>query len=235
MIDVIKEQLIEHAKTEYPRECCGVVVVFKGRYKYVACRNISEYISDFDIHPEDIIAAEELGEIVAICHSHPNAQPEPSQADLVGCEVSGIPWIIVGYPNTGIKQIEPCGYKAPLIGRKFVDGVHDCYGLARDYYKETLNINLPNPKRCAKEVNSGKIITLENIEAMGFNIVDMKDMREHDAILMQNASDIINHIAVYLGNNIILHQCLGRVSSKDVYGGYWLKNTRYAVRHKSLC
>lgn len=235
MIESIKDALYDHAKECYPRECCGLVIVFKGRIKYIRCRNVSEYIGDFEIHHEDYIKAESMGEILAICHSHPNAQPTPSDADRVGCEIHGIPWIIIGYPNGQIEQIEPCGFKAPLSGRKYVDGVHDCYGLAKDYYKEVLAIDLPNFKRCAKDVESGNIITLENIALMGFEIINLKDLDKHDIVLMQNESDVVNHIAVYLGDNIILHQCIGRLSGKDIFGGYWLKNTRYALRHKSLC
>lgn len=234
MIESIKQDLIDHAKLEYPRECCGVVVVFKGRYKYVRCRNMSDYIGDFDINAEDFMAAEELGEIVAICHSHPNANPEPSPADKSGIEIHGLPWVIIGYPTCEISITEPSGFVAPLIGRKFVHGIHDCYGLAQDYYKQTLGIVLPYVERPEKWWEKGlKVINVDNFKFTGFVEVPLKEMKEHDAIIMQNECDTVNHIAIYLGNNIILHQCIGRLSSKDVYGGYWLRNTRYCLRHES--
>lgn len=235
MIESIKEALFEHAKEEYPRECCGVVIIFKGRFKYIKCRNISDYQGDFEIQHEDFIAAEKLGEVVAICHSHPNARPIPSDADKTSCEIHGLPWIIIGYPTGEINQINHCGFKAPLVGRKFVHGVHDCYSLAQDYYKEELNIELPNIPREDRWWEKGQnVINIENIKLAGFVEVPIKEMRLHDAIIMQNESDRPNHIAVYLGDNIMLHQCIGRLSSKDVYGGYWLKNTRYVLRHQSL-
>lgn len=235
MIEDIKEDLIAHAKECYPRECCGVVVVFKGRNRYVKCRNISEYISDFEMHPEDFIAAEELGEIVAFCHSHPNGRAEPSLADKTSIEIHRLPWVILGYPTCDINIFEPCGYKAPLVGRKFVHGVHDCFALARDYYKDKFNIDIPDIPHEDRFWEKGQdIMTFDNFEKAGFIRVPLQELKEHDSIILQNSSDVCNHVAIYLGNNIILHQCINRLSSNDIYGGMWVKNSRYALRHKSM-
>ena len=35
-------------------------------------------------------------------------------------------------------------------------------------------------------------------------------------------------------DNIILHHCHGRLSSRDVYGGYWRKVTTHVLRHRDL-
>jgi cell wall-associated NlpC family hydrolase len=51
---------------------------------------------------------------------------------------------------------------------------------------------------------------------------------------MQVASPVPNHAAVYLGDGLILHHLQGRLSSRDVYGGYWQKVTTHALRHPLL-
>jgi cell wall-associated NlpC family hydrolase len=51
---------------------------------------------------------------------------------------------------------------------------------------------------------------------------------------MKCNSAVPNHAAIYLGNNTILHHLVDRLSSKDVYGGYWLKATVCVLRHKEL-
>ena len=48
---------------------------------------------------------------------------------------------------------------------------------------------------------------------------------------MQVASPVPNHAAVYLGDGLILHHLQGRLSSRDVYGGYWQKITTHILRY----
>jgi cell wall-associated NlpC family hydrolase len=51
--------------------------------------------------------------------------------------------------------------------------------------------------------------------------------------LMQLSSSLPNHAAIYLGDQMILHHSQGRLSSRDVYGGYYWKNTALVLRHES--
>lgn len=235
MIETIKDDLIAHAAEEYPNECCGLVVVFKGRVKYVRCRNIADNKQkNFEIHPEDYLACEELGEISAVFHSHTNARSTPSEADKASCEVTGLPWIILGYPSGDFTKFEPSGYVAPLIGRQFVHGVHDCYGLARDYYA-SIGILIPDFERPDRWWEKGfDLLNPDNFRKAGFVDISLKDLKEHDAIITQNGSNVPNHCMIYVGSNQILHHSENRLSSRDVYGGYYLKNSRYFLRHESL-
>jgi len=92
--------------------------------------------------PADYALAEDSGPILAVVHSHPDAAPLPSQADLVACERTGIPWFILGWPTEIWHFMTPKGYRAPLIGREFVHGVLDCYTLIRDWYQEVRSVSL---------------------------------------------------------------------------------------------
>lgn len=224
---------IAHAHAEYPREACGLLVVVRGRERYWPCRNIAAGTEHFALHPEDYAAAEDAGDVVAVFHSHPNAGPQPSQADRVACEATGLPWWIVGVPVIRWAHLQPEGYRLPLVGREFVHGVVDCYSLIRDYYLDELGIELPDFERRDEWWNKGENIYAQNFEKAGFTRVK-SDPQRHDVILMQVQANVPNHGAVYLGDGIILHHLHGRLSCREVYGGYFLKHTWALLRHNLM-
>lgn len=230
--ETILTEIRAHAGRDYPRESCGLVIVRKGRRRYVPCRNIAEKNEHFVIHPEDYAAAEDAGEVVMVVHSHPNIAPQPSDADLVGCERSGVPWLIVNWPTGAIHEFKPSGYRAPLVGRQFSHGALDCYSLIQDYYAQELGITLPDFERPDEWWLKGKNLYLEGFEKAGFVRVD--EPQQHDGLLMQVASPVPNHAAIFLGDGCILHHELHRLSSRDVFGGWYRKCTVAVVRHRSL-
>lgn len=236
-LETLVEAVRKHAKQEAPRECCGLAVIIKGKLRYRPCRNVSTHNDQFEIDPLEYAAIEDAGEVVGICHSHVFVAPEPSDADLAMCEHSDLPWLIVNHPLGTFKQIQPTGYEVPLVGRQYSHGVLDCYQIVVDHYRRNLNIELPHFRREDKWWERGENLYLENFAAAGFVKVgdgDHDDIRPHDGLLMQVASDVPNHAAVYLGDGLILQHVYGRLSSRDVYGGYWRKNTTHVLRHKDL-
>lgn len=227
--------IMEHAQSSPDREACGLVTVHRGRLVYQRCRNIAASPTEFEIHPEDYIDAEAIG-IVAVVHSHLHASAEPSMADLVGCEKSGLPWIIVSVTSGAVKAFEPKGYQAPLIGRPFAHGVLDCFSLARDYYAGQGISVLDFEREPNWWEKNQDMLTPENFAKAGFVVVTDGSLEEGDGIVMQNGKTAVpNHVGIYLGDGVILHHCSDRLSSRQPYGGYWAKVTRYVVRHHSKC
>ena len=102
----IQSDIFDHAKACYPAECCGLVVIVKGRRSYKPCRNIATGLQ-FAIHPEDYADAEDSGVIDQVVHSHPDLSPLPSKADLTGCQQSGLEWLIVSYPSGETHEFKP--------------------------------------------------------------------------------------------------------------------------------
>jgi proteasome lid subunit RPN8/RPN11 len=231
-----KDAILGHALAESPRECCGLLVDTQNGRIYVACRNLADNPHQhFQIDHEDFARAEDLGEIAAIVHSHPFAGVQPSEADKVACEDSGLPWVIVNPQIEAFNIIEPSGYQAPLIGRPFVYGVLDCYSLVVDYYQRELGITLPYYVRddAYGWWERGQDLYADRFGEAGF--VEVQDPQPGDVILMQIQSDVANHAAVYLGGNVILHHLVKQLSRRDSYGGYWQKHTRHILRHRSKC
>lgn len=234
------ESISKHAVEEFPREACGLLAVVRGRERYIPCRNLAGNAEHFILSSEDYAEAETKGEIVAVVHSHPNGPAVPSEADRTACEASGLVWHIVpvtdanGEPEAGeILSFSPCGYEAPLVGREFSHGVNDCYQLVRDWYKRERGIELKNFMRTDGWWERGENLYLKHYAEAGFYPVE-EGPEEGDMIVMQIRSSQPNHAAVYLGDGLILHHLYGRLSSRDVYGGYWKEVTRLILRHKDI-
>ncbi|MBC8638263.1 C40 family peptidase [Caballeronia sp. EK] len=237
--------VIIHAQSEMPRECCGVVVVLPrtNNVHYVACNNIRQETEHFIIDPKDYVRAEDTGRVVAIAHSHVYEPPVPSLADLAGIERTGLPWLIVNVPIGSHTITQPSGFKAPLLGRPFVHGVHDCYALVRDAYAEQ-GIALNDYARRYGWWNDedGSNLYRENFAAEGFVPVivhsptsdDLKLLRPFDLILMNIRARRENHMAIYLGGGVILHHLIGTASRREAYQEFYQRRTTAVLRHRDL-
>lgn len=236
LLEKIKDKVIQHAKDEYPNECCGLAVVIRGKLNYFPCKNIASG-KQFVIDPLDYSHCEDAGEIVGVCHSHIDESPIPSDADKIGIEETKVPWLIVNPSNESFTITEPSGFVLPLIGREFKHGHIDCLTLIRDYYKQVLNISMPDFVRKDNWWLTGGNMYRDNFEKCGFILVggsEYRDIKKHDVIVMQVGSPVPNHGAVYIGDGVIMQHCQGRLSSRDIYGGYWQKVTNMVLRHKEL-
>lgn len=230
----IKKQILVHSVDSYPNECCGLIIVVKGRKRYRPCKNLAETPDEhFILDPLDYAAAEDLGEVVAVVHSHPKSNPAPSQADRVACEKSGLPWYIVNPLTEQWGYCEPEGFELPYVGREFSFGIVDCWTLVRDYYQREYGIALHDYDRRDGFWLRGENMYVDNLPNEGFRPIPVDDVQPGDLILMQLVSPLPNHAAIYLGDQIILHHIQNRLSSRDVYGrGYYANNTVSGYRHE---
>ena len=234
--DEIKAQALEHAKQEDPKESVGLVHIVKGRERYFPCTNqADEPELHFSLDPADYLKCENQGEIVAVIHSHPSTNQNPSEADKVACEKSNLPWFIVNPKTEKWGYYEPSGFVLPYVGRQWAHGIVDCYTLWKDFYKGELNIEMSDYDRKDDWWHKGENLYLDNFKKEGMREVRIEDVQYGDIILMKIESPVPNHAAIYIGENLILHHVHNRLSSRDVYkwGGYYHKMTATVLRHES--
>jgi proteasome lid subunit RPN8/RPN11 len=231
------EDFRKHTEDSYPKEACGFIIGVGKKERYFPANNIAEFAEEhFIIDPVSYADAEDIGAIIGVCHSHPNEGCEPSEADKVACETSNKPWHILSWPGDRLHSWEPSGYEAPIVGRQFSYGVLDCCTLLRDYYKKELNIDFKCHSGQDGWWDKGENRYLDNYKEQGFvQIKDEDDIQKYDIFLIKLVSPVPNHAAVFIGDDKILHHVHGRLSNRELYGGYWRKHTTHHLRHQSLC
>lgn len=244
MKKAVLEAIKAHAQECYPKESCGLLVSKSRIVSYIPCENTAERADEhFRISAEAYAEAEEAGNIIAVVHSHPDASSRPSEADIASCNVSGLRWHILSWPEGEMTTIEPDKAPVPLIGRAFVHGVQDCASIIIDYYQRELGIDIGQYEREDEWWNKGGNLYLDNLPKAGFYQVDQP--MDGDLILMQIRSPVPNHAAIYLEKGTltsekvhpmpgtILHHLHGRLSGRDVYaGGMFDEKTVSIWRHR---
>lgn len=244
-LDNFKPAILEHAESEFPNECCGVVI----GSQYFKCDNVSDDPENkFKFDNKQIDALEDrFGRIRAYVHSHPNASARPSEYDLIKIEQFKKPWIICSWPEGQITYNEPYGYKPKLIGRNFHHGWQDCYSLIRDFYDRELGITLKNYDRDDKwwENPDAEPLYLKNFTDAGF--VEVDTPKYGDVILFSIHSTHSNHAGIYLesngelksersesciGHQLFLHHMYGRKSVREIFSAYWMNRATHYLRYK---
>jgi len=234
--------ILAHAQACYPREACGITIVEDGKERFIPCVNMDEKPEEAFTMDESILEQFD-GSIQAIVHSHCDRPAKPSEADLVGCEETDLPWLIISIPSGETEFIKPSGYEAPLIGRRYVFGIFDCYTLIRDYYSQVHGIKLPEyTKELMNRWREGEEVYLEAFADAGFKEIRFQDLRKGDAILFsfppprwaRHGKRPLNHAAIYYGKQTILHHTENRLSSRDLLDGYHLQHAKLYLRHKDL-
>ncbi|HHF5459923.1 C40 family peptidase [Haemophilus influenzae] len=231
--DKLKQEILAHAEQCKPQESCGFVV-FDGKQNiYIPCVNVSpDPINYFEVAPEEFIAAEEIGHIVALVHSHPDSAEEKglpylSTADRE-CQVRLDLdfWLVV---SGEIKQFRNI---PPLLGRQFENNKQDCRNIVLDSYM-LAGVELPDKSEYAFDWFESSNLYEDGLQRCGFyKLMQEDDAQLGDVVLIQVGADVANHAGIYLGNQTILHHSQDRLSARVPYGGFWLNNTNSVWRFK---
>lgn len=220
-----------HAADCEPLEACGVIA--DGQY-FPLTNKATEHDA-FVMDMRGFMAIKANHTIEAIVHSHVYLPPSPSDGDRAMCEKIGLPWLIVSWPLGRWEVLEPSGYRAPLVGRKWAWGTHDCFGLIRDGLHDHAGLDIPDFPRDWWWWNDGQNIIADQFEQAGFVRLPSGSRPKHcDVLGMRIRSPVVNHLGLFLEPDVILHQMLGRLSVREVYGGFLAQVTELHLRHKSL-
>jgi proteasome lid subunit RPN8/RPN11 len=97
------ERVVDHARRDFPNECCGMIAVRDGRAVAVhEATNVAASPLRFEVEGREILRAQDAfeadgAELGAIYHSHTRSEPYPSQTDVnFAAGWPGVEWLIVG-------------------------------------------------------------------------------------------------------------------------------------------
>jgi proteasome lid subunit RPN8/RPN11 len=101
-------RVVDHARRDYPNECCGMIAVRDGRAVAIhEATNVAASPLRFEVEGREIIRAQDAfeadgAELGAIYHSHTRSDPYPSQTDVnFAAGWPGVEWLIVGLRRGG--------------------------------------------------------------------------------------------------------------------------------------
>lgn len=223
---------LDHAAAVQPVECCGVIA--GGGYWPLENRTTDHDSFIMDMRSYCRIAAGHR--IEAIVHSHVHLPPDPSEADRAMCEKLGLPWLIVSYPSGAWQVLEPCGWTAPLVGRQWAWGSQDCLAIVRDGLEAHAGIAIPDFDRDWNWWKDGEDLIQWHFRDAGFIALPPGDPPKHCDVFGMRipGSPVVNHLALFLAPDLILHQLMGRLSRRQLYDGFFQKATHLHLRHEAL-
>ena len=115
------QQLIAQARTEAPKECCGLLVGTADRIsRAIPSLNVGGSLTRYLVNPADHFRALKLARadglrVVGVYHSHPHSPPVPSETDVAEATYPDYLYVIVSLlepsVETGIRgfRLDPDG------------------------------------------------------------------------------------------------------------------------------
>jgi len=230
-----KEQAAIHADKQAPKESCGLLAIIKGKETYWPCENLSESPDEFFvIDPDNWADCEDEGELIGIIHSHAYGSALPSEADKASCEHLGLPFYIYSVEHKNWIDFEPSGYTSGLYGRTWIWGKHDCWSLITDYFLNQKQINLKFWERPKSIKTFCENPYFEKVLiGSGFKEVSKDNIINDDVLLMQGPDEKLNHVALYIGDQTILHHNIRQLSCRELYDLKYIEATKKVYRYEA--
>lgn len=123
-----------------------------------------------------------------------------------------------------------------LLGRPFKHGTTDCFGLARDYFNQNFDLQIPNFARPNDWWDKGLDLYVDNFRDVGFRPVlgHPREWRAGDAVLMAIRSKTANHCGIFVEDGRLLHHFVGRLSLVEEFRMLWRDAAVLVLRHPKV-
>lgn len=123
-----------------------------------------------------------------------------------------------------------------LLGKEWIINKQDCFTLGRDFYKQNFDIDVPDFAR-PQHWNADRLDLIKlSFAAANFTLISepWDDLRPADVLALAIGSSNANHLAIYVGDNDLIHHRWGVNSCKELLRPFWRMSTLYVLRHPDV-
>lgn len=212
MITLQLKNQIKKLAHQTENEICGIIY----NNNLFPCQNISSNSKNhFLISPIDYLKASYKGKIEYIYHSH-RQNPEFSELDKIILYNQKLRGIMYCKNEDSFHYFLPESYNNKYVGREFEIGVNDCLTLVSDYYKNELNIMLPEIKREDGWYKTNPNMFNENLPPNFKKIPLEKAEKGNIVVFDMLKNEMPCHFGIYLDNDILLHHPRNKLSTIEI-------------------
>ncbi|URG13842.1 hypothetical protein [Acinetobacter phage vB_AbaS_TCUP2199] len=134
-------------------------------------------------------------------------------------------------------QYIPYDVYKDLLNLPYIQGESDCYSVVRTVLNRACGVLLPNYAR-PRDFYDPRLDLFAKIYSEDYwqhlPCVDVKDMQAGDVLSMTVHASTINHVGIYLGNQLFLHQLVDREPREEALTPAWLRRIQMVSRHKDV-
>ena len=195
-----------HTQQCYPNEAAGIVL--EGQYVPLENRSPTPG-QDVFLSDDDLLR---VADAELFFHSHPDGLGCPSETDMVYQQQLGIPFVVMVWPFLDVFCWGDMLKPAPVIGRGFRHGVHDCYSLIRDWYFEAHGVRLLDQPRGWNWWlgRAPQNHYLDNFAQVGARQIPVDEANQRGDVILFNFSNAVPmHGAVVYDRDLMLHHISG--------------------------
>lgn len=128
-------------------------------------------------------------------------------------------------------------YKHVLEYPEYKLGVFDCYTVIRDVLKEAYGVVIPNYAR-PEHFYLPELDLFSKIATEDFFIerptLDVKQFQAGDVLSFKVKSSTVNHVGIYLGNNLFIHQMYDSLPREDNLSIAWMRRLAAVHYHQDV-
>lgn len=124
-----------------------------------------------------------------------------------------------------------------LLGKPYVSGRDDCYGLARSYYHDVFGVEIVNAARPEGWWDHPDINLIDDFmgndgwEQIGLNT---RQLKIGDGLIFSLITGKPNHVGVYVGNGMFIHHIRHQFSTEDALMEKWKSRLLMIIRHPEV-